>query len=862
MTPALSDQAARARIATALDETLFVEAGAGSGKTRSLVERVVALVHDGTEMRHIAAITFTEKAAAELRDRIRRTLEEQRDAAADGTPARARLQTALDQVDAAAISTLHAFAQRILSENPIEAGLPPNVAVLDEVASDIEFEDRWRSFRDALLAEPALRRCLLLAFAADVRLVDIRHLAAQFEANWDLVADPRRIPWGASEPPAVVTDELVEGIEALLARRDECADSDDLLCAYLTDQVAPYLEQLRAAPDEFEALRLLKQGKPTLKFGHGRKGNWLDKASIAAGLTALGEARQQLADSVALACLRRIAVEVAGFTLEAAARRRTGGRLAFHDLLVLARDVLRGPHGVTVRDRLRGRYQRLLLDEFQDTDPIQIDLAVLIASADPDAAAKAWPDIAVEAGRLFFVGDPKQSIYRFRRADIDLFLAARGVFGDPVALTTNFRASPAVIGWVNHVFGQLIEPSTGSQPAYQPLDAAPARTDSPVGPPVAVLGAAVHTDPDLRADGLREHEAADVAGAVVAALGWQVSERGPDGTERWRDATLGDITILLPARTSLAELEQALDARGIPYRAEASSLVYATREVRELMATLRAVADPTDQLALVTALRSPVFGCGDDDLFTYKVRHGGAWHLLADPPEGLDPAHPVGAAMRYLKGLHAELAWLAPAELADRVARDRRLFELGYAAGRPREVWRRLRFVIDQARAWSEAEGGTLREYLEWARLQASESARVAETILPETDDDSVRIMTIHAAKGLQFAITIVSGMTTASRGHRSRVEVAFPPRRAGGPQGRHRSGHPGVRGVQADRRADGLPRAAAPALRRVHPRQGSPGRIAAPQAAQEATGRAAQLHQRRARRRGVRGPRPARGRH
>ncbi|MGI8873845.1 MAG: UvrD-helicase domain-containing protein [Egibacteraceae bacterium] len=564
MTPALSDQAARARIATALHETLFVEAGAGSGKTRSLVERVVALVHDGIEMRHIAAITFTEKAAAELRDRIRRALEKERDTA-DGTPARSRVQAALGQIDAAAISTLHAFAQRILSENPIEARLPPNVAVLDEVASQIEFEDRWRSFRDALLADPALHRCLLLAFAADVRLADIRHLATQFEANWDLVADPQRIPWEATEPPALVIDELVEDIAALLARRDECADSDDLLCAYLTDQVAPYLEQLRAAPDEFEALRLLEQDKPTFKCGRGKKGNWLDKASIAADLTALGQARRGLADSVALACLHRIAVEVAGFTLEAAAHRRTGGRLAFHDLLVLARDVLRGPHGVTVRDGLRRRYQRLLLDEFQDTDPIQIDLAVLIASTDPAAAAKPWSDIDVEAGRLFFVGDPKQSIYRFRRADIELSLAAREVFGDPVALTTNFRASPAVIGWVNHVFGQLIQAAAGSQPAYQPLDAAPARTDPPAGPPVAVLGAAVHTDPDLRADGLREREAADVAGAVVAALGWQVSERGPDDSEHWRDATLGDTTLLLPARPSLAGLEQALDARNIPY---------------------------------------------------------------------------------------------------------------------------------------------------------------------------------------------------------------------------------------------------------------------------------------------------------
>jgi ATP-dependent exoDNAse (exonuclease V) beta subunit len=121
--------------------------------------------------------------------------------------------------------------------------------------------------------------------------------------------------------------------------------------------------------------------------------------------------------------------------------------------------------------------------------------------------------------------------------------------------------------------------------------------------------------------------------------------------------------------------------------------------------------------------------------------------------------------MRYLKALHHELPWLSPSELLGRIARDRRLFELGYAEGRPHDLWRRLRFVIDQARAWSESEGGTLREYLDWARMQASESARVAETVLPETDDDAVRILTVHGAKGLEFPITILSGMSAAGPG-------------------------------------------------------------------------------------------------
>ena len=773
--PRLTDQPARDRIATDLDATLFVEAGAGSGKTRSLVDRVVALVDHGVAMRHIAAITFTERAAAELRDRIRTRLERRRDDPTGDTVARERAQVALDDLDAAAVSTLHAFAQRVLAENPIEAQLPPRFEVLDEVASEIEFEDRWRRFRDQLLDDPELERSLLLAFAVDVRLEDIRRLAAEFGRNWDRLADPRRVPWEATDPPQLALDSLLAQFDALLARRNECSDGGDTLCDYLDTEVAPYVEQLRAAPDEYERLWLLRREKPTLRCrNRGAKANWDDKPSILADIDAVRDARDDLAEQVAVSALQRLAVEVARFTREAAQARRASGRLEFHDLLVLARDLLRGSDGPRVRQRLRQRYQRLLLDEFQDTDPIQIELAALIASGQEHAGEQPWVDIDTDPGRLFFVGDPKQSIYRFRRADIALYLTARERFGQRLALTTNFRSAPGVVAWVNAVFSRLITAEPDSQPEYQPIDPAPDRGDPPVGPGVAALGVKAHDD-DPAAEPLREREATDVAAATEEALGWQVSERDREGVERWRPARLDDVAILVPARTSLPALERALDQRGIPYRAETSSLVYTTREVRDLLTAARAAVDPTDQLALVAALRSPVFGCGDDDLFAYKRQHAGAWHIHAPEPQGLGADTPVVSAMRFLRRLNQDLPWLAPSELLGRIARERRLFELGYAQGRPRDLWRRLRFVIDQARAWSEAEGGTAREYLEWARLQASDNARVVETVLPESDDESVRILTIHGSKGLEFPITILSGMTTASRGMNTRVEVAFP---------------------------------------------------------------------------------------
>ncbi|MFA9446567.1 UvrD-helicase domain-containing protein [Egicoccus sp. AB-alg6-2] len=761
----------RGEIGDGLARTLFVEAGAGSGKTTALVDRVVALVDAGVALTDIAAITFTEKAATELRDRIRTACETH--ALDPGDPDRAeRFRVATGHVDAAAIGTLHAFAQRLLTEHPIEAQLPPDVEVLDEVASGIEFEERWRRFRDDLLDADDLARTLLLSDACGVRLQDLRSMALAFGRDWDLVADPDRFPWTATEPPALDLDPVVEALQAVLDERGGCsAPFEDKFHAWLCDVLEPQVERLRHATDEGAALDLLRQLKSVRL---GRKPNWPDIDDLRDRLKAAVAAAVALADEVSLTVLRRLALLVREQTLQAAAERRRSGRLEFHDLLVLARELLRSDTDGEVRAALRDRYRVLLLDEFQDTDPIQIELAVLLAG-NQVAADRPWQEVDVDPGRLFFVGDPKQSIYRFRRADIGLFLAARERFAgdEPVRLTTNFRSAPGLLAWVNHVFGRLIVHTPGAQPEYQPLDPAPQRADPPKGPVVGLLGIDAHAD-DPPAEDLREREADDVGDAILRALDpadpWQV--RAGDG---WRAARPGDITILLPSRTSLSALERALERRDIPYRAEASSLVYATREIRDLLTALRALADPTDQLSLVAALRSPLFGCGDDDLVTYTRQHGGRLDLDWRVPDEVPADHPVATALALLRALAAETAWRTPSELLDRLARERRLFELGHVLGHPQDLWRRVRFVVDQARAWSEAEGGTLRQYLAWARLQASESARVSETVLPETDEDAVRLMTVHASKGLQFPITVLSGTTTQPMTRRDRVGVAWP---------------------------------------------------------------------------------------
>ena len=331
-----------------------------------------------------------------------------------------------------------------------------------------------------------------------------------------------------------------------------------------------------------------------------------------------------------------------------------------------------------------------------------------------------------------------------------------------------------------------------------------------------MLGAEAHPDKPS-ADTLREREAADVAAAIRTALaeGWTVH----DGDGAGRAATPIELATSRSwsRRGPRCRSSRTRSTRpGSRYRAESSSLVYQAAEVRDLLAAARAVADPSDPLALVTALRSPLFGCGDDDLWTWKY-DGGSFNLLAPVPDGL-AGHPVADALTYLQRP------AQPGPLADAAARcstrsidDRRMLEVAADQPRTRDQWRRLRFVVDQARAWSEAEHGGLRAYLAWAARQGEETARVAEAVLPETDVDAVRVMTIHAAKGLEFPMVILSGLSAKpAQPARRQAALAAGGRLRG--QARRRGADQRLRDAAAARRADGRRGEEAAAVRRLHP--------------------------------------------
>ncbi len=213
----------------------------------------------------------------------------------------------------------------------------------------------------------------------------------------------------------------------------------------------------------------------------------------------------------------------------------------------------------------------------------------------------------------------------------------------------------------------------------------------------------------------------------------------------------------------------------VPYRLATGTLVYDTQEVRDLLAALRAIDDPTDELSLVAALRSPLYACSDVDLFAFHAA-GGRWDLRPILRRTVPADHPVRSGLGHLRACGVTAGGSTPSALLDRLLAERHARPLAFGDPRPAEVWRRLRFLVDQARAFEESSAQGLRAFLDWADLQRADGARVHEPLLPETDDDAVRIMTIHGAKGLEFPITILSGMTTARAGRRAGPSIVWGP--------------------------------------------------------------------------------------
>ena len=743
--PALPDTAARARIAHDLEDNLLVEAGAGSGKTTELVRRMVALIRTGAAGVHqIAAVTFTRKAAGELRQRFQEALEKAC-GSDECTPAeRERLDRALQEIDRAFMGTIHAFCARLLRERPLEAGVDP--AFVETTATQaIDQAARFWSLH--------LER---LASAGDPILEGLQELGmtpAELRGLYDELRDYPDVefPLEPTPPPdsAAVAAAQVE-LEALVMEAEDLLPDTEPAGGWdtLQSRVRTLLYRMRHGAWTDDRYFLDTVGG-MIRGWELVQSRWAaDKRDKEAAkqlcerFAALGEdgsATMRVLDQwwahrypTALRFARGAADALRG-------HRRAAGRLDFQDLLDLAARMLRG--SPTARADLGQRWRRLLVDEFQDTDPLQAEVLLLLAS-DPSEGVD-WGRVVPRPGALFVVGDPKQSIYRFRRADIALYTRVRErfeAFGDVLALTANFRSGPTVAALVNEVFAPPHGfPPRGdeTQAGFASLDPQP-RTEEP--PREGVFSFVVEPEGRVTQGALADWEAEAVAEWVAGRI-----RRG--------ERTAGDFLILTRKKEPLARLARALEARALPVQVSGAG-VGVEEEMAELTLLLRALSDPSDTTLTVAVLIGLFFGLDHEQLLVHREAGRGLDFRYGNP--NADPAaEPVEAALGLLHTWWELAREQAADTVVGRIADDVALLPWA-AAGELGSIRAgALVFALDAVRR-AGLDGDTSLGGAVDALAAALEDEE-AEAPLEPGRRGVLRLMNLHKAKGLEAPVVLLA---------------------------------------------------------------------------------------------------------
>jgi ATP-dependent helicase/nuclease subunit A len=758
-----ADQDVRDAIRDRIDESMCVEAGAGTGKTTVLVERIVRLLGSGrADVRHIAVITFTERAAAELAARVRERLELARDVASEGSPEQSRLTAALRDLSRAHMETIHAFASGLLRERPVEAGIDPGFRVLDDLPSQLEFEAAWSEWTLEQMAQSPPPTALISALNLGLDYAKVREAADLLQQHRDVLPLPELDARDGDVPGFLrELDDACMRLEPLLMRIVNEEDGaytqalDVLEMRRLCRSLAGHEDSLHRAIAQAQSIR-------TKGAGSGSQGNWRtqqDCRDVKALLGAYGEALAACGSQLKQAATARLLFWLQDFVRLYEERRKAAGVADFDDLLIWARNLVRD--NAEVRAYFQHQFTHILVDEFQDTDPLQAELIVWLS--DDHSGANDWRRARPRPGSLFVVGDPKQSIYRFRRADIAMYDdVKRDVFGGEVqAITQNFRSAGPIIDWVNEMFGAMIVESPGVQPPYRGLHCDP-RHPAERGDAVNIVRCVVPpaSKSNATAGEVREAEANAVASIIRSAV--------DDGAWTLRDgraAGYRDVAVLVPSRAEIERYEYALARAGVPYRHEGGRTFFVRQEVRELIALLRAIDDPADAVATVAALRSSAFGLSDEDLLLHRAS-GGVLNYLRIRK---DATGAVAGALHVLRGLAEKRHTHILPDIVRAVLDETRLVEVAMLQPQGEQSAANLLKLVDQARAFSAAGGGALRAFVRWLREHTSRAPDETEATISEETDDVVRVLTVHASKGLEFPVVVFANMGT-NRADRTRV--------------------------------------------------------------------------------------------
>lgn len=788
----LPDAAARHAAETTFDRNVVVLAGAGTGKTTLLVNRLLhALLREPhpIKVENVLALTFTNKAANEMKLRLREQLQgvlgECRGSSKGGSTnhgvlralqeryllstdkIHARVERALADLEKAHIRTLHSFAASVLRLYPLEAHVAPNFQEDDGTYFEEIFERVWEPWLEHELGPGGQAHDRWESVLQWLPIQEVRSLAWMIaREECELAELYPQAPGDHSPQQRVFSGWVIKKAEHAQA----------LLKIYHRSKPRKIERSLAVACEVFERVRdggipgvegSMDRGEVDLDSVVGAAPRDWDPLDFQLAKRIIQSAQQVLKINHTL--LEQVLTLLRSCIGQVRQQYRVEGWIGFDGLLVNVRNLLRDYP--LVREQMKQEYQAILIDEFQDTDPLQYEI-LLYLSEGPGQHVRSWEDIQVVQGKLFIVGDPKQSIYAFRRADIAAFdqvvnkLVQAGAM--TCTLTTNFRSHETILQVVNGVFDQLLIQKDHVQPPHVPLQAGRESKDG--------LGAGVELFVLAQPEGEQEWDTERASRAEAEWLGGWIQELlGPEGPEGIRGSSSrsirpGDIALLFRKLTNAQWYVEALRRRGIPYVTDGERHFYQRQEVIDLVNVLRLIDDPADSIALVGVLRSSLGGVPDSDIMA--LAHEGSTGVRMDVShlQWLDGwqserKESVRSLCDRITALHRLSKTCTLSHLLNQLFVELPVTELAAASSHGEQavvnLWKLRDLIVEIDKDSALSFSGVVSRLVGYLHTHPPE----AEAPLAEDSLDAVRVLTIHKAKGLEFPVVVLPGLHVKAGG-------------------------------------------------------------------------------------------------
>ncbi|HHT9116087.1 MAG TPA: UvrD-helicase domain-containing protein, partial [Candidatus Wunengus californicus] len=756
------------------DKNIVVTAGAGTGKTTLLVNRMLHLLlghkrfqTEESPILRIVAMTFTEKAASEMKIRLMQELEkivsfingytsqgdekkteellsDIRDLyqTTHGEIER-RAKKALEDIDKALIGTIHSFAAYILRLYPIESGVVPGFVVDEGDLFDELFDKEWTQWLETELALNSTHANIWKNVLKRLDIEPLREFAKQLSGF--------AIPLDSL---TVKTDNKLNVfslIDPLISKALNIIPSCEKPNNNLLTQLKELLKIFKAI--KIEGVSPLNNLEYDLdKNPSEAKAGWPDEGFLAA---------QELVKEchVLLKKLKTVDEAFVATTIGlilpfAKAFRQTylsQGYVSFDGLLTLTRDLLQNKAYRYIREKLKSELRAILVDEFQDTDPIQYEIVLFLSEALGHYSRDARK-VTLEPGKLFIVGDPKQSIYSFRRADIEAYEhVVKQVCGndETLRLQENFRSHAGIIEVVNQLFyGRVMVEQPGLQPRYIPIHAN--RQKKYPSQKVEIVLVLDKEGEELKADEAREAEAEWIARWITKHVDNEVIQ-GTLAENTLRKLKYKDVALLLRAFTQVRPYVEALKRYGIPYIVEGEKYFYTTQEILDFMNLLRVVENPHDTIALVGILRSPIVGLTDREI--YELKDSSLEKLSPDLKVIVENFYD------FLRKVHARAGTIPVSQLITEIIDSTHIAEITACAWHGEQklanIWKLYQMACDM----EQSEGISLKTFIERIKTRIKEAREEGESPLSDETLDVVKILTIHKSKGLEFPVVIFGNL-------------------------------------------------------------------------------------------------------